>query len=91
MTGLDDPAGPQHRHPIAHRLDFAQDVRGQQHRLAAVARLAHAVPEHLLHERVEPGRRLVEQQQLGAAGERRDQQHLLAVAVAVARGSSCRA
>ena len=39
--------------------------------------------EHLLHERVEPGRRLVEQQEIGPARERGDQQDLLPVAVAV--------
>ena len=39
--------------------------------------------EHLLHQRVEPGGRLVEQQQVGPAGERGDEQDLLPVAVAV--------
>ena len=82
-AGLDDPTGAQHRHPIAHRLDLAQDVGRQQHRLAPIAGFAHAGPEDLLHQRVEPGGRLVEEQQVRPAGERGDEQDLLAVAVAV--------
>jgi hypothetical protein len=38
---------------------------------------------NLLHQRLEPGRRLVEQQQIGSGHERRDQAHHLAVALRV--------
>ena len=76
-------AGAQHGDPVAHGLDLAQDVRGEQHGLPAIARLPYARAEHLLHEWIEPGRRLVEQEQVGPGRERGDQQDLLPVAVAV--------
>ena len=41
------------------------------------------VLEHRLHQRVEPRRRLVEDEQLGVGGERGHQRHLLAVALRV--------
>jgi hypothetical protein len=45
--------------------------------------LHHALAEHLLHEGVESGRRLVEDQQVGARAERSDEQDLLAIALGV--------
>ena len=80
---LDDAPGAQHRDAIADRLDLAQDVRREQHRLPAVVGFADAGAEHLLHQRIETGGRLVEQQEVGPTGERGDEEHLLLVAVAV--------
>ena len=56
---------PEDGHPVAQRLHLAQDVRREEHRLAAIARLVDAEPECLLHQRIEPAGRLVEDQQLG--------------------------
>ena len=49
----------------------------------AATRSATHVGEHLLHQRVQPGRRLVEHQQVDVGGERRDQRDLLPVALGV--------
>ena len=57
----------QDAHPVAERLHLAHDVRGQKDRLAPVARLADAVAKRLLHQRVEPAGRLVEDEQVGRA------------------------
>ena len=64
---LDDAPRTQHCHPVADCFDLAEDVRRQQHGLAAVACFTDARSKHLLHERVEPGCGLVEEQQVGAA------------------------
>ncbi len=61
VADLDDASGSQHRNPVAHRLDFAEDVRGEEHRLPTGLSLPDARPEDLLHEGVESGRRFVEQ------------------------------
>ena len=45
--------------------------------------LGDAVGEDLLHQRVQPGGRLVEHQQVDVGGERRHQRHLLPVALGV--------
>ena len=50
--------------------------------------LLDAVAEDLLHQRVQPGRRLVEEQQLHVGRERRDQGDLLPVALGVGCGPS---
>ena len=64
-AGLDAPARADDADPVAEPLDLGEDVARQQHgRAAAVAELVDAVLEHLLHQRVEPGGRLVEHQQL---------------------------
>ena len=52
----------------------------------AAALLGDAVAEHRLHQRVEAGGRLVQQQQLDVGGQRRDQGHLLPVALGVGAG-----
>ena len=72
------------RHPVAERLDLGQDVAGQQH--GAAVGLALGVDpllEDRLHQRVEAGGRLVEEQQLDVGGERGDQGDLLPVALGV--------
>jgi hypothetical protein len=80
---LDQPALAQDPHPVAQRLDLAQDVRREEDRLAALARLADGVAEGDLHERVEAARRLVEHQEVGAGAERGDELDLLAVPLRV--------
>ena len=80
---LHELARPQDAHPVAERLDLAQDVRGEEHGLAAVAGLADAVPERLLHQRVEPAGRLVEDEQVGAGHQGGDQDDLLPVPLGV--------
>ena len=61
------PAGADDAHPVAERLDLGEDVARQQHGAPLGLDLADAVLEHGLHERIEARRRLVEDQQLGAA------------------------
>ena len=90
-TGLDDAPGAQHRDPVAHRFDLAQDVRRQQHGLAAVTSLEHALAEHLLHQRIETRRRLVEQQEVGPARRTRRSAAPSGGCRGCTRGSSCRA
>ena len=68
--GDDEPAGVDHHDVVAHLLHVVEQVRGHQHRDAERAE-AGDQGEHLLPaERIEPGRRLVEQDQLGVADER---------------------
>ena len=67
----------------AEPLDLAEDVAGEQHRAARGLALGDALVEDLLHQRVEPGGRLVEDQQLGVGRERRDERDLLPVALGV--------
>ena len=83
-AGLDRAAVPDDGDPVAERLDLGQDVAGQQHGAVAAAHLlADHLAEHRLHQRVQAGGRLVEQQQLDVGGERGDQRHLLPVALGV--------
>ncbi len=83
---LHRPPGPDDRHPVAQRLDLGQDVAGQQDRPAAPPLVPHAVPERRLHQRVQPGRGLVQDQQLAVRGQGGDQRHLLPVAGGVGAG-----
>ena len=78
---VDEPALAQDPDSVAERLDLAEDVRREEDGLAALLRLGHGLAEGHLHQRVEAARRLVEDQEVGAARERGDQLHLLAVAV----------
>ena len=78
---VDELAVSENPDSVAHRLHLAEDVRGEEDGLPALLGLLHAVPEGDLHQRVQAARRLVEQQQLRAGGERGDQLHLLAVAL----------
>ena len=82
-AGLGGPAVADDRHPVGERLRLGQDVAGQQHGAAALALVVDALAEDRLHQRVEAGRRLVQDQQLGVAGQGRDQRHLLPVALGV--------
>ena len=64
-------------------LDFGQDVAGEEDRASLVLGLAHQGVERLLHERVETGRRLIEDQQLRPVLERDHEADLLLVALRV--------
>ena len=61
---LDELTGAQDADAIAQCLDLAQDVRRQEHRLAAPRASATHCAKRLLHQRVETSRRLVEQEQV---------------------------
>jgi hypothetical protein len=78
---LDQAARTKDADAIAQRLHLAQDVRAEKDRLTALLGLANGLAEGDLHQRVEPARRLVEDQQVGAARERGDELHLLPIAL----------
>ena len=76
-------AQPNDAEAVAERLDLGQDVAGEQHGPALGLDLPDAVKEDGLHQGVEAGRGLVEEQELGVGGERRHQADLLAVPLGV--------
>ncbi len=80
---LSDPPAAQDHYPVAQRLDLAQHVGGQEDGLAAPARLGDALPEHRLHQRIEPAGRLVEDEEFRACHQCGNEQDLLAVAPGV--------
>ena len=66
---------------IAQPLRFFHQVRGEKHRLAAVANAAHQIPNRAARLRVETGRQLVEKHDLGLVDQcERDEQPLLLAA-----------
>ena len=67
----DDPAGIDDRDPVAHELDLGQQVRVEEDGHAAVAGLADDPTDVGPADRVEGRRRLVEQDEVGSAEERR--------------------
>src|SRR5262245_27791501 len=71
------------RDAVAGLLDLAEDVAREKDRPALRLRLADELVERLLDERVEPGRRLVEHQQVRPVLEGDDQADLLLVALRV--------
>src|SRR6266540_4312720 len=76
-------AQPNDAEAVAEGLDLGQDVAGEQHCPALGLDLPDAVLEDGLHQGVEAGRGLVEEQELGVGGERRHQADLLAVPLGV--------
>src|SRR5439155_8871408 len=72
-------AQPNDAEAVAEGLYLGQDVAGEQHGPALGLDLPDAVLEDGLHQGVEAGRGLVEEQELGVGGERRHQADLLAV------------
>jgi len=80
---LDQLTGTQDRHPVAQRLDLAEDVRRQEDSVPPPPRLRNALAERLLHQRIQPAGRLIQDQQVGPRAQRGDQQHLLPVALGV--------
>src|SRR6476469_6187034 len=69
----DDPPGLDDRDPIAQRLRLVEVVRRQQDGLAQVLQRADRAPGVAPRRRVEAGRRLVEEDQLGVADQREGQ------------------
>src|SRR6266536_3504821 len=82
-AGVDRTAGADDADPVAERLDLGEDVAGEQSRAPVGAFVPDAVAKHRLHQRVQAGCRLVEEEQLHVGCERRDQGDLLAVALRV--------
>ena len=78
---VDQPSGTQDPDAVAHRLDLAEDVRRQEHRLAAPLRFVDTGAKRHLHERVESARWLIEDEQVGPARKRGHQLDLLAVSL----------
>ena len=76
-------ARAQDRDPVAERLDLRQDVGRQEHRLATLAGIGHALAERPLHQRVQAARRLVEEQQIGPGHQPGDEDELLPIALGV--------
>src|SRR5258708_21842034 len=70
-------------HRVADVLDFGQDVRGEEHRSAAIARLSKQLVELLLIQRVETIGPLVEDQNVGLVHERGQDAELSLVAARV--------
>jgi hypothetical protein len=70
-------------HPVAGLLDLVEDVGREERRAPLGDGLAEEPEERLLHERVEPGGRLVEDEQVGPVLECDDQPDLLLVALGV--------
>ena len=70
---LDELAAAQNRDPVAHGLDLAEDVRRQEHRLAALVRLGDTVAERELHQRIETGGRFVQKKEIGSRHQAGDQ------------------
>ena len=59
-----------HDEPVAELLGFVHVVRGEHLRHALLLEPVEAIPEHVARLRVEAGRRLVEQEQLGVVHQR---------------------
>ncbi len=75
-------------HPVGDPLDLRQDMGGEEDGPSLFLRLLHHPVELLLHQRVEPAGRFVEDQQLRMMHEGLDEPHLLFVAAGqIADGS----
>src|SRR5260221_11354556 len=68
---------------VADVFDLREDVRRDEHRRGARSRVSDELVELLLMQRVEPARRLVEDQERGLRGDREQQREVLLVAVRV--------
>ena len=82
-AALDDPPRAHDAHVIAEGLDLGEDVARQQDGPPVRSLGAQVLGEDALHERVEPRRRLVEEEELDVGGERRDERDFLPVALGV--------
>lgn len=85
-AALDGAALADDADPITQRLDLGQDMAGEQDGAPLPTGVADAALELRLHEGVEPGGGLVQDQQLDITGEGGDEGHLLAVALGVGAG-----
>ena len=79
----DQPATADDGHPVAHPLHLGQHVGREEHRPARLSPLVEQRQEGVLHERVEPLGRFVQDGQLGVVLERLDDADLLAHAPGV--------
>ncbi|NYD44421.1 hypothetical protein BJY14_000404 [Actinomadura luteofluorescens] len=77
VAGGDEPALADDGDPVGDGLHLAHDVAGHEHGLPGVAGLGHHLQEHLLHQGVQAGGGLVQDQQFGVVHERLDQADLL--------------
>jgi hypothetical protein len=75
------PAFPDNRDPVSDTLHLVQLVRGQEDGPPGGSGLTEQALELMPHQRIEPGRRLVEYQQLRPVHEGQDQAGLLPVAL----------
>ena len=66
----DDPAFAEHGDPVGELLGLVEVVRGQEDRRAERAEVADRLPGGAPRAGIEPGRRLVEEHELGVADER---------------------
>ena len=87
---VDEPAGAQDPDAVAERLDLAEDVRGEEHRLPRSLASSTRLAEGDLHQRVQAAGGLVEEQQVGAASRARRPAAPSGGCPSTARGSSCR-
>ena len=77
-SDVHDAAVIDDRDPIAEALRLLHEVGRQEHRLAAIADAAHEIPDGPPRLRVETGRQLVEEHELGIVDQgERDEQTLL--------------
>src|SRR5262249_56658425 len=76
-----EPSAAEDPDAAAQLCDLAEDGRREEDRLPPPLRLEHRLAEDHLHQRVEPARGLVEEEQVRARRERRDQLNLLAVSL----------
>ena len=65
-----DATGENHGHAIAGHFHVGQDVGRVEHRAAFATKFEHEVSDLLAADRIEPGHRLVEHDQLGIAHQR---------------------
>ena len=80
-----DPAVAHHDRPVDERRQRAELVGDQHDGGAAVLEAAQRVGQRLLAGQVDPGGRLVEDEQVGLAGERAGDQHPLLLPAGQAR------
>ena len=81
VTGEDDPTMVDDHDVFAQVLDQVELVAGEQHGCARCSDLCEQLAHVGDRDRVEPGERLVEHEQIGFVDECRDQLHALLVAV----------
>src|SRR5262245_25777264 len=76
-SDIDDAAVVDDCDTVAQALGLLHQMRGQKHRLAAIADAAHEIPDRAARLRVEAGRQLVEEHHFGVVDQReRDEQAL---------------
>ena len=82
LEGVDDheSAAPEDRHPVGDALHLRQRVRREEDRASLRRHLPQQVVKPLLHQRIQSGDGLVEDQQLGLVHERLHEAELLAIA-----------